>query len=94
MVSEFYQPLDPEGTYFVAPNVSFQTLPVYLYQGATTLPATRFNSGLVGLAVGTQFKEYGELRVGLVGGSLKPTLETGAPYSGPGQQANRPGGGQ
>ena len=83
VVSEFYQPLTPEGTFFVAPNVNFQTLPVYLYQGRNNIASYTFNSGLVGLAIGTQFKEYGELRVGLVGGSVKPTLETGAPYLAP-----------
>jgi NTE family protein len=83
VVSEFYQPLTPEGTYFVAPNVSFQTLPVYLYQGRNNIASYTLNSGLVGLAVGTQFKEYGELRLGLVSGALKPTLETGTPYLAP-----------
>ena len=86
LVSEFYQPLNPEGTYFVAPNVSFQTYPVYLYQGRNNIASYTLNSGLVGLAVGTQFKQYGELRVGLVSGSLKPTLETGSPILDPGNQ--------
>ena len=80
VVSEFYQPLNPEGTYFVAPNVSFQTLPVYLYDGSNRVASYTLNSGLVGLAVGTQFKEYGELRVGLLSGSLKPSLETGSVF--------------
>ena len=86
VVSEFYQPLNPEGTYFVAPNVSFQTLPVYLYQGRNNIASYSLNSGLVGLAVGTQFKEYGELRVGLVSGFVKPTLDTGSPYLIPDQE--------
>jgi len=80
VVSEFYQPLNPEGTFFVAPNVSFQTLPVYLYDGSNRVASYTLNSGLVGLAVGTQFKEYGELRVGLLSGSLKPSLETGSVF--------------
>ena len=78
--TEFYQPLNAEGTYFVAPSISYLTRPIYLFQGQNNIASYNFSSGQVGLAVGTQFKEYGELRVGLLSGSLKPTLETGSPW--------------
>jgi len=81
--SEFYQPLNPEGTFFVAPNVSFLTRPVYLYQGRNNIASYTFSSGMLGLAIGTEFKQYGELRVGLTGGAMTPKLETGAVYLAP-----------
>ena len=83
VVSEFHQPLNPEGTYFIAPNVSYQSHPVYLYQGRNNIASYTFSSGLVGLAVGTQFKEYGELRLGLLGGVLKPSLDSGSLFLAP-----------
>jgi len=86
VLSEFYQPLNAEGTYFVAPNVSFTSNPVYLYQGRNNVASYTLNSALAGLAVGTQFKQYGELRVGVVGGALKPKLETGSIFLAPSEE--------
>jgi NTE family protein len=77
VASEFYQPLNAEGDYFVAPNISYLTRPVYLYQGRNNVASYNFSSAQLGLALGANFKRYGELRVGLVGGGLKPQLETG-----------------
>ena len=77
VASEFYQPLNAEGDYFVAPNISYLTRPVYLYQGRNNVASYNFTSAQIGLALGANFKRYGELRVGLVGGGLKPQLETG-----------------
>ncbi len=78
--SEFYQPLNAEGTYFVAPSVSYFTRPIYLFQGQNNIASYNLSAAQVGLAAGANFKEYGELRVGLVGGSLKASLETGSPW--------------
>ncbi len=83
VASEFYQPLNAEGTYFVAPNLSYTTRPVYLYQGQNNIASYTFSSALLGLAVGRQFKEFGELRVGLVGGTVKPALDTGSVFLAP-----------
>jgi NTE family protein len=78
IASEFYQPLDVEDTYFVAPNISYLTRPIYIYQGQNNIASYTISSAQLGLAVGAQFKRYGELRVGLVGGTLTPKLETGS----------------
>jgi NTE family protein len=81
--SEFYQPLNAEGDYFVAPNISFASRPVYLYQGRNNVASYTLSSAQVGLATGVHIKSYGEFRVGLVGGTMKPELETGAVYLAP-----------
>jgi NTE family protein len=78
IASEFYQPLDVEDTYFVAPNISYLTRPIYIYQGQNNIASYTISSAQLGVAVGANFKRYGELRVGLVGGALKPQLETGS----------------
>jgi NTE family protein len=83
VASEFYQPLNAEGDYFVAPNISYLTRPVYLYQGRNNVASYNFTSAQIGLAAGVDFKRYGELRVALVGGGLKPQLETGSIFLAP-----------
>jgi NTE family protein len=67
VASEFYQPLNAEGDYFVAPNISYLTRPVYLYQGRNNVASYNFSSAQLGLALGANFKRYGELRVGTRG---------------------------
>ena len=83
VASEFYQPLNAEGEYFVAPTISYLTRPVYLYQGKNNVASYNFSSAQLGLALGANFKRYGELRIGLIGGSLKPQLETGSVFLAP-----------
>jgi NTE family protein len=56
MASEFYQPLDVEDTYFVAPNISYLTRPVYLYQGRNNVASYNFSSAQLGLARRCQFQ--------------------------------------
>jgi NTE family protein len=80
VASEFHQPLNAEGTYFIAPNISYSNRPVYLYQGQNNIASYSISSAQVGLAVGAQFKRYGELRLGLVSGALQPRLETGSAF--------------
>jgi NTE family protein len=80
LMSEFYQPLNAERDYFVAPRVTFERRTALLYQGDTNVATYDLASGLAGLDVGTQFKRYGELRLGVVRGALAPTLSTGPAY--------------
>ena len=91
VASEFYQPLNAEGEYFVAPTISYLTRPVYLYQGKNNVASYNFSSAQLGLALGANFKRYGELRIGLIGGSLKPQLETGSVFLAPDEDRIRQG---
>jgi len=82
--SEMYQPINDRGYFFVAPNVSLQRRMADLYQGNERIGSFRVDSMLAGLDIGSQFTRYGELRVGVLGGTLSPELDTGPPYLSPG----------
>jgi NTE family protein len=75
--SEFYQPLRPEGRFFVAPNVILERRATDVYQGSQRVATFKTTSTLAGFDVGTLFGRYGEARVGLRWGSIHPTLDTG-----------------
>ncbi len=77
LTSEFYQPLSPEGTFFVAPRVNYQRSLAYLYQGDDRIASYDISSRNVGLDVGTVFGRYGMLRLGVMRGTLDPKLDTG-----------------
>ena len=75
--SEFYQPLDERQYFFVAPRFEFDRYPVYLYQGNKRLAQYDLQSTRAQFDVGSQFTRYGELRAGVMAGSLKASLDTG-----------------
>ena len=84
LVSEFYQPLNAERYLFVAPRVEFERRATDVYQGVNRVASYDISSNLVGVDLGTQFQRYGELRLGLVRGSLSPSLSTGPQELSPG----------
>ena len=84
VMSEFYQPLNTEGWLFVAPIVSLERRSTSLYQGDNRIATYDVDSGLVGVDVGAQFKQYGVLRVGLRRGTVSPSLDTGPQSLSPG----------
>jgi NTE family protein len=79
LTTEFYQPLNAEGRYFVAPYLTIGRRLTDVFQGGTRV--ARFDTGysLAGLDLGVNFRRYGELRVGLAGGAVNPMLDTGPP---------------
>ncbi len=81
--SEFYQPLDARGYFFVAPLVELAQLPVNLYQGDQRIARYDVKYARVKLDVGSQFTRYGELRLGVLTGSLDASLDTGPPELAP-----------
>ena len=76
-MSEFYQPLDERQYFFVAPRIEIERRPVYLYQGNQRLAQYDLRSTRAELDVGSQFTRYGELRAGVMTGSLHASLDTG-----------------
>jgi NTE family protein len=82
--SELYQPINNRGYFFVAPNVSLERRMADVYAGSERIGSYRVDSVLAGLDLGSQFTRYGELRLGMRGGTLSPELETGPPYLSPG----------
>ncbi|MDH4053237.1 MAG: patatin-like phospholipase family protein [Rubrivivax sp.] len=85
LMTEFYQPLSASGTFFVAPRLSFERRTTDVYGGGDERIAIyRTNSTLAGLDVGVNYRRYGMLRLGVLGGQLTPTLDTGPPILAPG----------
>jgi NTE family protein len=89
--TEFYQPLDARNYFFVAPNASFERRSTDLYRDDDHIASYNMNESLVGLDFGSQFYRYGELRVGMVAGKLKPTLDTGPEALSPGESSIQEG---
>ena len=85
LTTEFYQPLDTTAWFFVAPRLSLERRATTLYQGDERIATYDLRTTLVGLDLGSQFYRYGEVRVGLVGGRVSPSLDTGPPALAPGQ---------
>lgn len=91
LASEFYQPLDARNYFFVAPNASIERRSTDLYRDHDAIASYDMNSTLLGFDIGSQFYRYGELRIGLVSGVLKPTLDTGPEVLSPGSSSVRQG---
>lgn len=79
LYTEFYQPLVPNRYFFVAPSFMLERTPVDLYSGQTRV--AEFDNRIVRgqIDVGSQFTRYGEVRLGVLAGTLLPTLQTGPP---------------
>jgi NTE family protein len=77
LTSEFYQPLDPHQSFFVAPRVEFQRSTVELFQGNQRIASYNLRYARAAVDLGSQFTRFGELRVGVLGGTLDATLNTG-----------------
>jgi len=81
---EFYQPLSVAGTFFVAPRASFGSQRVAIYQQDNRVAEYTVGTAVAGVDLGMQFQQYGELRLGLEGGRVKPELDTGPASLDPG----------
>jgi NTE family protein len=77
LTSEFYQPVDMAGRFFVAPRVAMGRQLVDVYEGTDRVGQLSFRYGRGALDVGTQFAG-GELRAGIVRGVVEGSVSTGA----------------
>ncbi|MBC7940239.1 MAG: patatin-like phospholipase family protein [Chitinophagaceae bacterium] len=82
--TEFYQPLDIGRRFFVAPRATFERRSASLYQGEDRIASYDVSARNVSLDIGMQLSRYGEVRVGVLGGTLKPSLDTGPQSLSPG----------
>lgn len=82
--SEFYQPLNAQGTFFIAPHVDLERRSISLFQSDERIARYDIASTSAGVDVGSQFYRYGELRFGMVRGILRPKLDTGPQTLSPG----------
>jgi NTE family protein len=75
--SEFYQPLSVNRYLFVSPMLEYEERLQDVFQGNVVVARYLNRSTTAGLDLGSQFTKYGELRIGLVGGSRTFSLDTG-----------------
>ncbi len=75
--TEFYQPLHPEGYFFVAPSFTVERTPIDLFVGQTRVAQVENDTFYGALDVGSQFTRYGEVRVGVLAGRLQSQVATG-----------------
>ncbi len=90
--SEFYQPLNAEGIFFVAPRLVFGNSSFNLYQGDQRYARFQVGSRLAGLDLGAQLGRSSELRLGLVRGAMLPELQIGPPTLAPASPRIQQGG--
>ena len=83
--TEFYQPLNDKGTFFVAPHAGIERRTADLYQRDNRIATYDLQSAMAGADTGMNFGRYGELRLGVLGGVLKPELDTGPESLSPGE---------
>ncbi len=88
LTSEFYQPLTPEGTFFIAPGFSYERRAADIYDGDNRAATYLVSSTQLGVDVGSVLGSHGELRIGVLKGRVEPELETGPQFLAPGPAAD------
>lgn len=86
LMTEFYQPLIPEGTFFVAPRILLENRSTDLYQGENRVASYDVSSAMAALDFGSLIGRYGEVRLGVAGGIVQPELDTGPQLLSPGPE--------
>lgn len=75
--SEFYQPFAAGHSWFVAPALEVSQRQVSVYAGDSRVAIYSLFESQARLDLGRNFYQYGQLRLGLVGGRVKQELDTG-----------------
>lgn len=75
--TEFYQPLDAEGLFFVRPYASLERRTADVYQGNSRIATFDTKAAIAGVDAGIQLQQYGTIRLGVLGGKLKNILDSG-----------------
>lgn len=83
-LTELYQPVTTSGTLFVAPYGSLQRRPVALFQRDNRVASYDLATRQVGFDVGSELRELGEVRFGVMRGTLRQDLDTGPAIFSPG----------
>ena len=85
LYTELYQPFSADSRFFVAPHAAIERSTADLYRDDDRVASYEKTSMLAGVDLGSHFNRYGELRLGVVGGRLKPQLDTGPDALSPGE---------
>jgi NTE family protein len=75
--SEFYQPLVSSRLFFIAPHAKWIQDDIDVYSGNDIIAEYRLRTLEGGMDIGLQPWSYGEIRMGYVGGILKPKVQKG-----------------
>ncbi len=86
LFTEFYQPLDWNGRWFVVPALQWSREREDLFNQDGTISRFLVDSFRGGIDVGFQFSRYGELRAGVMRGRLSTDLDTGGVLETAGRQ--------
>lgn len=81
--TEFYQPLEATALYFVAPHAAVERRSADLYQGDNRVATYDTTSATAGVDFGIQLRQYGAIRLGVLGGSVKVNQDSGPPSLAP-----------
>ena len=79
MQREFYQPITADHTYFVSPMAEIKQNTVDLYENDDNVARYKVLHYGAGADVGMNFGTYGQMRLGIREGTLKPSLLIGSP---------------
>jgi NTE family protein len=77
VLTEFYQPLNIRQFFFVAPYAEAERRQFPIFSDNQRLAIYDVRYGRLGLDVGSQFTRYGELRLGVLWGSVTANIDTG-----------------
>ena len=77
--TEFYQPLSLASRYFIAPQFDFEERSVFTLQDGDRIAEYRVRSVQVGLDVGREISNWGEVRLGVRRGSGRSRVLIGDP---------------
>ncbi len=78
--TEFYQPLDVRQYFFVAPYAEGERRQFPIFNDDQRLAIYDVTYERVGFDVGSQFTRYGELRLGLLRGQVRASVDTGPSF--------------
>ena len=86
IATEYHQPLDALGRWFVAPQARFEVRDVPLLRDGARIAEYRLRTSEYGLDVGREFGNWGEFRTGLRRVTGHSRLRLGDPGSPPGEE--------
>jgi NTE family protein len=89
LATEFYQPLQTRGDLFVAPRAEIERRAVDLFRGSERLARYDVRTADAGLDFGAALGTFGEVRMGVLAGSVHAALDTGPPELEPPSRARR-----
>jgi len=76
--SEFYQPLDFHGDWFIAPRLAFGDERIRYFEDGESIAELNVGGFTAGIDLGRQFNRMAEIRLGIDAGREDVTIETGS----------------